>query len=330
VTEREAKDEKLVWIDCEMTGLELSRDALIEIAVLVTDSDLNVLDEGLDIVIGCADDVLETMVPFVQQMHETSGLTELVRQSTVTLGQAEQQVLDYIKRFVPEPRTAPLCGNSIATDRGFIMRDMPELDAHLHYRMIDVSSIKELARRWYRRVYFGQPAKGLAHRALADIYESVRELRYYRATIFVPPPGPNSEEAAAAAAAVLGEPADAAAPAGAAAAEAPGGAAAGPALGGAAAAEARQSADREATDLANPKTAAVVLGTAAGAASAAGPSLAAGAVTAVTEVTADTGAQPATGTRLATGAQPATGAQAAGAPERSADPVVPDAGQPLD
>lgn len=198
------KDDKLVWIDCEMTGLELSRDALIEIAVLVTDSELNVLDEGLDIVIGCAGDVLDTMVPFVQQMHETSGLTELVRHSTVTLGEAERQVLDYIKRFVPEPRTAPLCGNSIATDRGFIIRDMPELDAYLHYRMIDVSSIKELARRWYRRVYYGQPAKGLAHRALADIYESVQELRYYRATVFVAPPGPNSEQAAAAAAVVLG------------------------------------------------------------------------------------------------------------------------------
>jgi oligoribonuclease len=204
VTERDAKDDKLVWIDCEMTGLELSRDALIEIAVLVTDSELNVLDEGLDIVIGCADEVLQTMVPFVQQMHETSGLTELVRQSTVTLGQAEQQVLDYIKRFVPEPRTAPLCGNSIATDRGFIIRDMPQLDAYLHYRMIDVSSIKELARRWYRRAYYGQPAKGLSHRALADIHESVEELRYYRATVFVPPPGPTSEQAAAAAAAVLG------------------------------------------------------------------------------------------------------------------------------
>jgi oligoribonuclease len=203
VSERESKDDALVWIDCEMTGLELSRDALIEIAVLVTDGELNVLDDGLDIVIGCADDVLETMVPFVQQMHEASGLTELVRRSTVTLGEAERQVLDYIKRFVPEQRTAPLCGNSIATDRGFIIRDMPELDAYLHYRMIDVSSIKELARRWYRRVYFGQPAKGLAHRALADIYESVQELRYYRATVFVPQPGPNSDEVAAAAAAVL-------------------------------------------------------------------------------------------------------------------------------
>jgi len=257
VTEREAKDDKLVWIDCEMTGLELSRDALIEIAVLVTDSELNVLDEGLDIVIHCADDVLETMVPFVQQMHETSGLTELVRQSTVTLGQAEELVLDYIKRFVPEPRTAPLCGNSIATDRGFIIRDMPALDAHLHYRMIDVSSIKELARRWYRRVYFGQPAKGLAHRALADIHESVQELRYYRATIFVPPPGPTSEEAAAAAAAVLGVPVEVAASLGEPAGEAS------PAPGDTATA------------------AAAAFGAAAGAGTASGPSLAAGAASAL-------------------------------------------------
>ncbi|CAN5371393.1 oligoribonuclease [soil metagenome] len=197
------RDDKLVWIDCEMTGLELGRDALIEIAVLVTDGNLNVLDEGLDIVIGCADDVLDTMVPFVKQMHETSGLTELVRQSKVTLGQAEQQVLDYVRQFIPEPRTAPLCGNSIATDRGFIARDMPSLDAHLHYRMIDVSSIKELARRWYPRVYFGQPPKGLAHRALADIIESVQELRYYRGTVFVPQPGPSTDEAAAAAQAAV-------------------------------------------------------------------------------------------------------------------------------
>ena len=260
MTERETKDDKLVWIDCEMTGLELSRDALIEIAVLVTDSELNVLDEGLDIVIHCADDVLETMVPFVQQMHETSGLTELVRQSTVTLGQAEQLILDYIKRFVPEPRTAPLCGNSIATDRGFIIRDMPALDAHLHYRMIDVSSIKELARRWYRRVYFAQPTKGLAHRALADIYESVQELRYYRATIFVPPPGPTSDEAAAAAAAVLGVPVHAA-----------------PSL-----AEPSRAAPDEPAGVDNSTaTAAAVFGAAAGAGSAAGPSLAAGAASAL-------------------------------------------------
>jgi oligoribonuclease len=188
------RDDKLVWIDCEMTGLELSRDALIEIAVLITDADLNIVDPGLDIVIGCADDVLDTMVPFVKQMHETSGLTAQVQRSTVTLGEAETKVLEYIKRFIPEPKTAPLCGNSIATDRGFIARDMPNLDAFLHYRMIDVSSIKELARRWYPRVYFGQPQKGLAHRALADIGESVQELRYYRKTIFVSQPGPPTED----------------------------------------------------------------------------------------------------------------------------------------
>ncbi|MDQ1741150.1 MAG: oligoribonuclease [Pseudonocardiales bacterium] len=293
VTERDAKDDKLVWIDCEMTGLELGRDALIEIAVLVTDSELNVLDEGLDIVIGCADDVLETMVPFVQQMHETSGLTELVRQSTVTLGQAEQQVLDYVKRFVPEARTAPLCGNSIATDRGFIIRDMPELDAYLHYRMIDVSSIKELARRWYRRVYFGQPAKGLAHRALADIHESVQELRYYRATIFVPPPGPTSEEAAAAAAAVLGVPVDAVP-----------------------AAEALPAGASAETGAA---AAAATLGAAAGAGSAAGPSLAAGAASAFS---ADPG--PASSTAPASGPAPASGLT------DGANPVVPKADQPLD
>ena len=205
MTELQSKDDRLVWIDCEMTGLELSRDALIEIAVLVTDGELTVLDEGLDIVINCADDVLDTMVPFVRQMHDGSGLTELVRSSTVTLGEAERRVLEYLQRFIAEPRTAPLCGNSIATDRSFIARDMPELDGFLHYRMIDVSSIKELTRRWYRRVYFSQPAKGLAHRALADIHESVQELRYYRATVFVPPPGPTSDEAAAAAAAVLAE-----------------------------------------------------------------------------------------------------------------------------
>jgi oligoribonuclease len=205
VTELRDKQDKLVWIDCEMTGLELGRDALIEIAVLVTDANLNVLGEGLDIVINCADDVLDTMVPFVRDMHEKSGLTNAVRESTISLGTAEKLVLEYVKQYVTEPRTAPLCGNSIATDRGFITRDMPDLDAFLHYRMIDVSSIKELARRWYPRVYFGQPPKGLAHRALADILESVRELRYYRETIFVEQPGPNSDDAAAAAARVLAD-----------------------------------------------------------------------------------------------------------------------------
>jgi len=201
-------DDRLVWIDCEMTGLEITRDALIEIAVVVTDADLKLLDDGLDIVIHQHDDILDTMVPFVKEMHDSSGLTEAVRASMVTLGEAEKLVLDYVRRHVPDPKTAPLCGNSIATDRGFIARDMPALDEYLHYRMIDVSSIKELARRWYPRVYYAQPAKGLAHRALADIRESVRELAYYRQTLFVPLPGPSGEEAQAAAKAVLGDPAD--------------------------------------------------------------------------------------------------------------------------
>jgi oligoribonuclease len=196
-------NDRLVWIDCEMTGLDIARDALIEVAVVVTNADLNLLDEGLDIVIHAADDVLDTMLPVVEQMHESSGLTEAVRASTVTLGEAEKAVLDYIRSHIPEERSAPLCGNSIATDRSFIARDMPDLDGHLHYRMIDVSSLKELARRWYPRVYFAQPAKGLAHRALADILESIQELAYYRRTLFVELPGPSTEEAQAAAKAVL-------------------------------------------------------------------------------------------------------------------------------
>jgi len=192
----------LVWIDCEMTGLDLTRDKLIEVAVLVTDSELNVLDPGLDLVISADDAALEDMVDVVTEMHAKSGLTEAVRASTLTVAEAEQQLLAYVKRFVPERRTAPLCGNSIGTDRGFLARDMPELDDHLHYRMIDVSSIKELARRWFPRVYFAQPQKGLAHRALADIIESVRELAYYRQTLFVDVPGPSTSQAQAAAATV--------------------------------------------------------------------------------------------------------------------------------
>ncbi|MFI7609158.1 oligoribonuclease [Micromonospora sp. NPDC049366] len=190
----------LVWIDCEMTGLDLGRDKLIEVAALVTDPDLNVLGDGVDVVIHADDAALDAMPEIVQTMHAKSGLTEEVRRSTVTLAEAEDLVLDYVSTFVKDPRTAPLCGNSIATDRGFITRDMPRLDNHLHYRMIDVSSIKELCRRWYPRVYFGQPAKGLAHRALADIRESIRELEYYRRTIFVPLPGPDVDSAKAIAA----------------------------------------------------------------------------------------------------------------------------------
>ncbi|MEU5720684.1 MULTISPECIES: oligoribonuclease [unclassified Micromonospora] len=190
----------LVWIDCEMTGLDLGRDALIEVAALVTDPDLNVLGEGVDVVIHADDAALDGMPEIVQTMHAKSGLTEAARRSTVTLAEAEDMVLDYITTYVKDSGSAPLCGNSIATDRGFIARDMPRLDAHLHYRMIDVSSIKELCRRWYPRVYFGQPQKGLAHRALADIRESIRELEYYRRTIFVPLPGPDVESAKAIAA----------------------------------------------------------------------------------------------------------------------------------
>ncbi len=190
----------LVWIDCEMTGLDLRGDKLIEVAALVTDPDLNVLGDGVDVVIHADDAALDAMPEIVRTMHAKSGLTDEVRRSTVTLAEAEDLVLDYITRHVKDPRTAPLCGNSIATDRGFIARDMPRLDAHLHYRMIDVSSIKELCRRWYPRVYFGQPQKGLAHRALADIRESIRELEYYRRTIFVPLPGPDVESAKAIAA----------------------------------------------------------------------------------------------------------------------------------
>ncbi|MEU5941240.1 oligoribonuclease [Micromonospora sp. NPDC047548] len=185
----------LVWIDCEMTGLDLGSDALIEVAALVTDPDLNVLGEGVDVVIHADEAALEAMPEIVRTMHGKSGLTEEVRRSTVTLAEAEDMVLEYVTSHVKDQRAAPLCGNSIATDRGFIARDMPRLDAHLHYRMIDVSSIKELTRRWYPRVYFGQPRKGLAHRALADIRESIRELEYYRRTIFVPLPGPDVETA---------------------------------------------------------------------------------------------------------------------------------------
>jgi oligoribonuclease len=196
--------DNLVWIDCEMTGLDLGKDALIEIAVLVTDSELNILDDGVDVVIHAEDAALDGMPDVVRDMHAKSGLTEAVRASTVTLAEAERQVLDYVRRHIPEVRTAPLCGNSIATDRGFIARDMPALDAHLHYRMVDVSSIKELCRRWYPRIYYAQPDKGLAHRALADIRESIRELIYYRGTAFVPAPGPSSDQAKAVADAVLG------------------------------------------------------------------------------------------------------------------------------
>jgi oligoribonuclease len=186
-----------------MTGLDLGKDALIEIAALVTDSELNVLGEGVDIVIHADEEALANMPDVVRKMHAHSGLTEEVRRSTVTLEEAERQVLKYVREHVPDPNHAPLAGNSIATDRGFITRDMPDLDGHLHYRMVDVSSIKELVRRWYPRIYYAKPEKGLAHRALADIKESIGELDYYRKIAFVPQPGPTTEQAKAVAAEVL-------------------------------------------------------------------------------------------------------------------------------
>jgi len=186
--------DRLVWIDCEMTGLDLARDALIEIACLVTDGDLTVLDEGVDVVIKPPAEAIDQMLDVVREMHTASGLLgELA--SGLTLAEAQDQVLGYVRGHVAEPRKAPLCGNSIATDRAFIARDMPLLDAYLHYRMVDVSSIKELARRWYPRVYFASPPKHGGHRALADIKESIQELRYYREAVFVPPPGPDSVRA---------------------------------------------------------------------------------------------------------------------------------------
>ncbi|MEU0517206.1 oligoribonuclease [Streptosporangium sp. NPDC006007] len=184
----------LVWIDCEMTGLDLSRDALVEVACVVTDGELNRLDEGVDVVIKPPPEALEQMSEVVREMHTASGLLEVLG-GGVTLAEAEALVLDYIKGHIPEPKRAPLCGNSISTDRSFIARDMPGVDTFLHYRMIDVSSVKELARRWYPRVYFASPEKQGGHRALADIVESIRELRYYRAAVFVPQPGPDSATA---------------------------------------------------------------------------------------------------------------------------------------
>src|SRR5688572_2434633 len=188
-----------------MTGLDLGRDVLVEVATLVTDADLNLVGEGVDVVIHAEESVLGGMVDIVREMHEKSGLTDAVRASTVSLAEAEDMVMSYVTKYVKEPRTAPLCGNSIATDRSFLVRDMPRFDAYLHYRMIDVSSIKELCRRWFPRAYFGQPAKGLAHRALADILESIRELDFYRRAVFVPPPGPDVETAKAVAATVVAE-----------------------------------------------------------------------------------------------------------------------------
>lgn len=190
--------EYIVWVDCEMTGLDLEKDELCEIAVVVTDGELNLVDPGLQIVIKPSEAALANMGEFVTQMHTDSGLINEL-ESGVSVETAQVQVLDYIKRWVTAERSAPLAGNSIGTDRMFINRHMPQLDKYLHYRNIDVSSIKELTRRWYPRVYFQLPKKTGNHRALADIKESIQELRYYRKTVLVEAPGPDSDAAKVAA-----------------------------------------------------------------------------------------------------------------------------------
>ncbi len=188
-------NDRLVWIDCEMTGLDIVADALIEVAALVTDFDLNVLGEGVDIVIKPPAEALDQMVPFVRDdARPRSGLLEELDAGT-TLEDAEAQVLAYVREHCADGSRPPLAGNTVATDRAFLARDMPELEAFLHYRIVDVSSIKELSRRWFPRAYFNAPAKRGNHRALADIRESIEELRYYREAVFVPSPGPDSDEA---------------------------------------------------------------------------------------------------------------------------------------
>ena len=186
--------DRLVWIDCEMTGLDLGADALIEVAALVTDFELNVLGEGVDVIVKPSQESLDQMVEFVRSMHEKSGLLEELDSGT-TLEDAEQQVLAYIHEHCAEGSRPPLAGNTVATDRAFLARDMQDLEAFLHYRIVDVSSIKELSRRWYPRAYFAAPTKRGNHRALADIQESIEELRYYREAVFVPQPGPDSAQA---------------------------------------------------------------------------------------------------------------------------------------
>lgn len=191
-----AKNDRLVWVDLEMTGLDPDRHVIVEVAALITDANLQIIGEGVDLVVHATEEELAEMDDFVTDMHEKSGLTEQVRTSTVSMEEAEDAVLALIAEHCSPEHPAPLAGNSIATDRAFLRAQMPRLDAALHYRMVDVSSIKELARRWFPKAYFNQPEKGLAHRALADIVESIRELDYYRRSVFVPAPGPESAAAA--------------------------------------------------------------------------------------------------------------------------------------
>lgn len=183
----------LVWIDCEMTGLDLTNDVLIEVAALVSDGNLNVLGDGVDVIVKPTRAAMAQMSDFVREMHDKSGLLPLLDDG-VDLETAENQVLEYIRSWVPNPRTAPLAGNTIGTDRAFLARDMPTLEAHVHYRNVDVSSVKELARRWHPRAYYNTPAKSGNHRALADIRESIEELRYYREAVFMPQPGLSTAE----------------------------------------------------------------------------------------------------------------------------------------
>jgi oligoribonuclease len=196
--------ERLVWIDCEMTGLDLAVDELVEVAVVITDYDLHPLDPGLSLVIKPDLSALDNMNDVVRTMHTESGLIEEIPHG-ISLADAEFKVLEYIQRFVAAAGTAPLAGNTIGTDRAFLNKYMPRVDGWLHYRSVDVSSIKELARRWFPRIYFNAPQKAGGHRALADILESIRELEYYRKAAFVPAPGPSTEEVQAVSAAVVEE-----------------------------------------------------------------------------------------------------------------------------
>ncbi|WP_456285638.1 oligoribonuclease [Microbacterium sp. JZ70] len=189
-----SENDRLVWIDCEMTGLDLTVDELVEIAIVVTDFELRILDPGFQVVIKPSQAALDHMGDFVTEMHRNSGLLDEIPHG-VSLEEAERQSLEYIRRFVPLERKAPLAGNTIGTDRMFLARYMPSVDSHLHYRNVDVSSVKELSRRWYPRAYFQAPGKDGGHRALADILESIRELEYYRRAVFVAEPGPTSDEA---------------------------------------------------------------------------------------------------------------------------------------
>lgn len=201
----DSKTDRIVWIDCEMTGLDFENDLLVEVACIITDSDLNELDEGFEAVIKVPQEKIDTMDPVVTNMHTASGLIYDIEHG-LTLEDAEQQLFDYITSHVPESFKAPLAGSSVYVDRIFLRRDMPRVDSYLHYRIIDVSSIKELARRWYSRTYFASPLKTGNHRALGDTRDSINELKYYRQAILVPEPGPDTMAARAISEHIMGRP----------------------------------------------------------------------------------------------------------------------------